>query len=303
MMKSKTLILILSCMTAGASVSAINPAIINKLGAPAEGLSLEWSDEFEGTALNRDIWNVEVNGSGCGNNELEFYVDNPDNVRVHDGNLVLTARRIPHRDKEFTSGRINTLGKYSPLYGVIEARIKLPVTANGLWPAFWMMGDDIREKGWPYCGETDIMEMGHSDGISLGCTDRLFNGAIHFGAAPEVHQQRVGASEHHVSLQDGEYHSFYCLWTPDVIEMYVDDCDTPYLSVGISQSNDPLQPGNYFHKPNFLLFNLAVGGDFTGIHDPEEISAVNSGPQNMMVDYVRVYSLPSGNLADNITDK
>ena len=109
-----------------------------------DGYKLVWKDNFDGSALNRDYWNVEVNGSGCGNNELQYYVDNADNVAVRDGNLVITARRQDYDGHAFTSGRVNTCGKVGFTYGIVEARIKLPKTANGLWPAFWMMGDDIR---------------------------------------------------------------------------------------------------------------------------------------------------------------
>ena len=127
-----------------------------------DGYKLVWKDNFDGSALNRDYWNVEVNGSGCGNNELQYYVDNADNVAVRDGNLVITARRQDYDGHAFTSGRVNTCGKVGFTYGIVEARIKLPKTANGLWPAFWMMGDDIKECGWPACGETDVLEMGAS---------------------------------------------------------------------------------------------------------------------------------------------
>lgn len=138
-----------------------------------DGYKLVWKDNFDGSALNRDYWNVEVNGSGCGNNELQYYVDNADNVAVRDGNLVITARRQDYDGHAFTSGRVNTCGKVGFTYGIVEARIKLPKTANGLWPAFWMMGDDIKECGWPACGETDVLEMGHADGIMDGTQERL----------------------------------------------------------------------------------------------------------------------------------
>lgn len=149
-----------------------------------DGYKLVWEDNFDGSALNRDYWNVEVNGSGCGNNELQYYVDNADNVAVRDGNLVITARRQDYDGHAFTSGRVNTCGKVGFTYGIVEARIKLPKTANGLWPAFWMMGDDIKECGWPACGETDVLEMGHADGIMDGTQERLFNGALHWVSAP-----------------------------------------------------------------------------------------------------------------------
>lgn len=252
-----------------------------------DGMKLVWEDDFDGSQLNRDYWNVEVNGSGCGNNELQYYVDNADNVGVRDGNLVITARRQDFDSHSFTSGRVNTLGKVEFTYGVIEARIRLPKTANGLWPAFWMMGADIREVGWPRCGETDVLEMGHADGIKAETQERLFNGAQHWGTSTDTHCQSVAASTHTSSLQDGEYHLFTVVWTPEVIEMYVDEADEPYLRSDISRGSDK---HDYFNKANFLLFNLAVGGDFPNIHNPANVTALpGDSASEMLVDYVRIY--------------
>lgn len=250
-----------------------------------------WEDNFNGHELDRTVWNVEENGSGCGNNELEYYIDSPANLEVRDGALVIKARRTPHGDSHhFTSARLNTRGKKAFTYGIIEASIKLPATADGLWPAFWMMGDIIHEIGWPACGEIDILEMGHADGIAAGSQDRLFNGAIHYGLRSSEHRQIVGPSTNAYSLQDGRFHTFRAVWTPEKIEMYVDSIAEPYLSVDITATTDATSPGYYFHQPHFILLNLAVGGDFTGIHDPAAISALpeDGSEAEMLVDYVRV---------------
>lgn len=254
-------------------------------------LTLSWSDEFDGNTLDRSLWNVEINGTGCGNNELQYYIDSPDNVAVRDGNLVLTARRAEHEGRAFTSGRINSRDKYTFTYGVAEARVKLPTTANGLWPAVWFMGNDISECGWPRCGEIDLLEMGHLDGIKDSTQNRLFNGAIHYGDG--AHQMTVGPATAPESLQDGEYHSFYLVWTPESIKMYVDDATEPYMSVAIDDTESMKSPGYYFHKPAFILFNLAVGGNFPDIHTPEGITALNASNGNaasMLVDYIRIYT-------------
>ncbi|MCD8395160.1 MAG: glycoside hydrolase family 16 protein [Bacteroidales bacterium] len=253
------------------------------------GYRLAWADEFDGPELDRSAWNVEINGTGCGNEELQFYVDSPDNVSLRDGNLVITARQQDYEDKHFTSARLNTWNKMTFTYGVIEARIMIPQTANGLWPAFWMMGNDLGENGWPACGETDILEMGHFNGIAAGQQDRLFNGALHWGTSADRHAQSVGDRVNPVSLQDGEYHTFYTVWTPEKIEMFVDDATEPYLSMDITERENPAAPGYYYHKPNFLLLNLAVGGCFPGILDPKDITALPDGKAEMLVDYVRVY--------------
>ena len=135
-----------------ACMSVWNMSAESPVSEKASGYTLVWSDEFNGSSLDRDSWNVEINGTGCGNAELQYYLDKPTNVCVRDGNLVITARKEKYQDKNFTSGRINTMNKVCFTYGVVEARIKLPKTANGLWPAFWMMGNDISTVSWPRVG-------------------------------------------------------------------------------------------------------------------------------------------------------
>lgn len=267
--------------------------------SPYPGYSLVWSDEFEGDALDRSVWNVEVNGSGCGNDELQYYIDSPDNISLENSCLVITARRQRHEDKAFTSGRLNTNGKMTFTYGILEASIRLPLTDGGLWPAFWAMGDDITSEGWPRCGETDILEMGHADGMAEQIPARLFNGALHWGTATDAHRQHVGVRRHTSSLQDGKFHRYTLRWTPERIEMFVDSETEPYLVQDISDRDNPEAPGYYFHKPNFILLNLAVGGQFPGILNPEEITALSAErPEaRMEIDYVRLYQ-PSRDLSN-----
>lgn len=272
-------------ITLTAALGAL-PAMAYDLG----DYSLVWSDEFDGDTLDRSVWNVEVNGTGCGNHELQYYIDSPRTVWVKDGRLHLTA--IPDRNltpggtHDFASGRINSKGKAAFRYGAVQASIRIPQTVGGLWPAFWMMGDDIDENTWPRCGELDILEMGHSDGVKAGTPDRLFNGAMHWG--PGRHHQIVGPMTAPYSLQDGKFHTFTLVWDADKIEMYLDELETPYLTQDIS-GTDRDDAGYYFHKPAFILFNLAVGGDFPGLHSPDQITALDGGPRSLEVEYVRVY--------------
>ena len=163
--------------------AGVAPEVVSaqSAGTATEGFTLVWQELFDADSLNRDRWNIEVNGAGGGNNELQYYTDRTENVRVENGCLVLTARREQYKNKNFTSGRINSKKLIAFTHGMIEASIKLPSTANGLWPAFWMMGNDYDEVGWPRCGETDILEMGNADGIKAGSQDRYFNGACHWG--------------------------------------------------------------------------------------------------------------------------
>lgn len=165
--------------------------------------------------------------------------------------------------------------------------MRLPVTDGGLWPAFWAMGSDIAEVGWPRCGETDILEMGHSDGMKEQIPDRLFNGAMHWG--DNGHRQAVAVSRTRPSLQDGQFHRLRLEWTPERIAMYVDSDPEPYMVQDLTDTDDV---GRFFNKPNFILFNLAVGGDFPGIHDPAAITALNDAnghSATLEVDYVRLY--------------
>ena len=266
-----------------------------------DGFKLVWQDLFDFGTLNPDRWNIEVNGSGGGNNELQYYTDRTENVRVGDdgkgnGCLILTARREDYNNRNFTSGRINSKTKVAFTHGKIEASIKIPTTANGLWPAFWMMGNDITELGWPRCGETDIMEMGHGDGIAAGTHDRLFNGALHWANADGSHAQYAGVSTNSYNIQDGEFHLFALIWDESEIRMYLDldrnPSAEPYLTMKVSEG----ELASQFHKPGFILFNLAVGGDFPGIHDAEGVTALNDGnsqSQSMFVNYVKVYEKTS----------
>lgn len=280
-----------------------------------DGYKLVWQDLFDGTELNMSRWNIEVNGDGGGNNELQYYTARPENVSVGDdgegnGCLILTAKKEVYNGKQCTSGRITTKNKIAFKHGKIEAAIKLPQTANGLWPAFWMMGNDFDQVGWPRCGETDIMEFGNATGIANGTQDRYFNGACHWGTAWNDHRQHANAITNSYSLQDGEFHIYTCIWDQDKVAMYVDldrnPNASPYYIMTIPETTtDQTHPGYYFHKENFILFNLAVGGNFPGIWDINSITALNEGnnyQQSMYVNYVKIYQKGTSDESTNFAD-
>lgn len=269
-----------------------------------DGYVLVWQDLFDAEELNPLRWDIEVNGAGGGNNELQYYTDRPENVRLGDdgegnGCLILTARRENYLGKNFTSGRINSKNRTAFTHGKIEAAIKFPSTANGLWPAFWMMGNDYDAVGWPKCGEIDIVEMGNAQGISNGFQNCYFNGACHWGQSwPAASYANSLARSY--SLQDGKFHVYTVFWDENSISMYVDldryPKQNPYyhMEIPANEPDNQWSPGNYFHKDNFILFNLAVGGDFTGIHQADAITALNEGNGNeasMYVNYVKIYQL------------
>ena len=265
------------------------PVVVN----PTGDYQLVWSDEFNGNAIDRDIWDIEVNGDGGGNNELQYYCEKAVTIgkEPKSGNqcMILTATKESYSGKYCTSGRVNTLGKVYFTHGKVEASICFPNTSNGLWPAFWMMGNDFSQVGWPQCGETDIIEMGNVNGTNNGTQNRYFNGASHYGTAWNVCEHKSQDHTAPYSIQDGEFHLITCIWTDEEVSMYYDldknPDRAPYYSLSL-QNNTAAQ---YFHKPNFIIFNLAVGGDFTNIWDINGITALAAGPRSMYIDYVRVY--------------
>ena len=262
-----------------------------------EDYVLVWNEEFTDGALDRSAWNIEVNGDGGGNNELQYYCEKGVSIERDpvEGKqcLVLTARKEDYMGKTCTSGRVTTQDRTTFLHGKVEARIWFPQTANGLWPAFWMMGNDISSVGWPACGETDIVELGHSNGFN-GTQDRYFNGASHWGPSWDKHYQYANSITNDYSVEDG-FHIWTCIWDEEKVEMYVDrdarPGTAPYYRMNIPQSADMADttPGKYFHKPNFLLLNLAIGGNFPGIWNINQITALQSGEKKMYIDWVRIY--------------
>lgn len=264
-----------------------------------DGYKLVWEDQFNDGALDESKWYIEVNGDGGGNQELQYY--RAENISVgpdEDGNgcLIITARRENFNGKSFTSGRLNTSDRYEFTHGKVEASIKLPSTANGLWPAFWLLGADYDTNGWPRCGEIDIMEMGNSGGISSGTQDRYFNGAAHWGFYRDgAYPNYANSKTNSYSLQDGEFHLFTLIWDENSLSMYLDmdkyPDNAPYYKMDINDTSDDWSTGHYFHHDFFIIFNLAVGGRFTGILNASGITALpqDGDEAKMYVDYVRVY--------------
>lgn len=298
-----TLLVVIASVFSGCTekVSA-GPEIPSEAGSgETAGYELVWEDGFNSGALDESKWQIEVNGSGNGNAELQYYRE--ENVSVDKdptdgrGCLILTAKRENYGGKSFTSGRLNTSGRYEFTYGKVEASIKLPRTANGLWPAFWLLGANYNNVSWPPCGEIDILEMGNADGIRAGVQDRYFNGACHWGYYQDNYAwypNYAKASTWNYSLQDGEYHLYTLVWDESAVNMYLDIDkypDTkPYFTMDItSRDNEQISAGFYMHHDYFIILDLAVGGRFTGILSPEGVTALNDGDRSMYVDFVKVY--------------
>ncbi len=250
----------------------------------AQTYHLVWADEFNGTKLSKN-WVIEETATPY-NNELQCYAKN--NVYLEGGNLVLEAKRQSRAGKKFTSGRVNTNGKVSFTHGAVRARIFLPKVSNGLWPAYWMMGSNT--AAWPKNGEIDILEGGEKHAIANGTQERAINSAIHWGENPGSHQQDYSVYTHNSTLT-GEWHIFTCVWDEQTVRCFMDDSATPYYTFPIARKGTA---GNYLQQAMHVLFDLAVGGDFPGILDPEKITALpeKTSSAKMLIDYVRVYQEP-----------
>jgi beta-glucanase (GH16 family) len=245
------------------------------------GYSLAWSDEFDGAAgaaPDPRSWWAETGGHGWGNRELQYYTADPGNAALDGaGNLAIVVRRPDPRlaarrygGSGYTSARLVTKGRVSLRYGLVRARIKIPFS-RGIWPAFWMLGQDFDQAGWPGCGEIDVME-------HFGTGPATVHGAVHgpgyCGARGVTGSREVGPS------LGSEFHVYSVCWEPGRIRWFADDA--PYHAVTPAQ----LRGRSWvFDHDFFLLLNVAVGG--TASRTPD--SSVTF-PQTMLVDYVRVYA-------------
>jgi len=303
---SLLLLLLISC---GGSTSDVNDTILSNSGNynnstinttpnnPTQSYSfnneLVWSDEFEqdGPVL-QDKWNVETippNNGSWWNGELQFYTDKEDNISVEEGLLKITAKYESYEGKNYTSARINTQDKFEFTYGRVEMRAKLP-NWEGMWPAFWLLGANIDEIGWPNCGELDILEHGDYVKDSTSNDPGLISSAVHYGPQDysrqttnvpgkiffDTGQERFIRSEKIIEKPFEEYHTYSMQWAPDKIQFFIDE--EMHLEFPMQSQHSP------FDKPFFLLLNLAVGGHWTDGYVASGFTEVT-----YEIDYVRVY--------------
>lgn len=234
------------------------------------GMTLAWSDEFTANYINTNNWSYDTGGSGWGNNELEYYTNSNKNAYTTGGYLVIEARKETMGTNNYTSARMISKDKKTFTYGRIDFRAKLP-KGQGVWPALWMLGNNIGTTPWPACGEIDIMEL-------LGHEPQKTYGTIHWGAAGGG-STHIGGNYSLSSLTfNDKFHLFSLKWEADKMTFLIDD--VPFFTANKSQVN-----GNYpFDKPFFFIMNVAVGGNWPGNPD-----ATTVFPQRMIVDYVRVF--------------
>lgn len=239
-------------------------------------MELIWADEFDGTALDTTRWSYDI-GHGCpnlcgwGNNELQYYTDAPENIRVENGRLVITAREDSVGGEDYSSAKIKSQWKGDFRYGRFEARMKFPTT-QGMWPAFWMLPTESVYGIWPQSGEMDIVEMiGRNPGQAVGTVHTGFPYAYNSGYY-DLPPGQIFADNFHVFAME---------WEPDTITWFVDGIQYHQLTPA------DIGPWAPFQEDFYLILNLAVGGNWPG--DPDATTVL---PQTLEVDYVRVYNRP-----------
>lgn len=272
-------LLYISCVLVAACVQSGARPIAPAASSTSDWV-LTWSDEFNGpngSAPDSNKWSVQSGGNGWGNHELEYYTSRSKNIHEENGNLVIEAVREKFIGpdgvkRNYTSARLKTEGHFSQRYGRFEARIQIP-SGRGAWPAFWMLGDDYSSRGWPDCGEIDIMESARAESGKI-------QGSMHGPGYSGVHPLTAAYQLPRGRFSDS-FHVFAVEWEPNVVRFYVDN------QLYAARTPADLPPGTrwVYDHPFFVLLSLAVGGDFPG--RPGDTQPF---PQRMLVDYVRVYA-------------
>ncbi|MTI29303.1 glycoside hydrolase family 16 protein, partial [Xanthovirga aplysinae] len=238
---------------------------------------LLWEDNFEwGEQPNQAFWNFEIGTghNGWGNNELQFYTNRKQNVRVEDGKLIIQAQKETYKGNGYTSARITTQKKKEFKYGRVEVRAKLP-GGTGLWPAIWMLGSNINQVGWPECGEIDIMEY-------VGFDPGVIHATMH---TPSSHGNSINSEEILVSDAEDAFHIYAMEKTVEAIKFYVDG--QLYYTYNPSTKDASTWP---YEQNHFLILNVAVGGNWGGKEGIDD----SVFPQQMEIDFVKFFGLPNG---------
>ncbi len=273
--------------SSGNSVTSSVVSITVSNPPPLAGWQLVWSDEFaqaNGSSPDSAKWGYDIGGGGYGNNELESYTSRTNNARIEGGSLVIEARLENYTGpdnitRNYTSARMLTRGKGSWTYGRIEARIKIP-KGQGIWPAFWMLGTNIDAGvNWPNCGEIDIME-----NIGKATEQAKVYGTIHGPQSGGDYNGGAGVGGNYslpVGVFADDYHVFAVEWTTNQFKWYVD------TNLYFTATPASLPGGGtwVFTNAQYLILNVAVGGNWPGNPDGTTVF-----PQQMLVDYVRVYA-------------
>jgi beta-glucanase (GH16 family) len=235
----------------------------------AQGYELVWFENFAGNELDSSSWTYETGGNWY-NNELQHYTDREKNIRLEDSKLIIEAHKENYGGNNYTSARIKTQGKKFFQYGRIDARIKMP-RGQGIWPAFWMMGENEPTVGWPRCGEIDVVEM-----IGGSNRERTIYGTAHWSHNGS-HAEFGGSNTLSSGYYSDEFHIYSIEWNEQEIKWLVDSNQYHVIDITPSELSE-------FHQEFFFLLNVAVGGDWPG--NP---NSTTEFPQRMEVDYIRVF--------------
>jgi beta-glucanase (GH16 family) len=247
-------------------------------GAPYGNMNIVWDDEFEGSAINTNIWTYDLGNGGSnpgwGNGEFEYYTSRTNNAFVANGCLHIVARKESTNGCNYTSARLKSQGLFSWKYGRIEWRAQLP-QGTGCWPALWMLGTNLTSVGWPECGEMDVMENNGSNSLTV-------QGSLHSGSDET-------ASYHFTEGNSvTNFHTYTLDWTTNAILFYVDGhlYENQTSWAGSTASPYPFP----FNQPFFFIMNLAIGGNYLGNPTTNSIDSGTTFPRDMQVDYVRIYN-------------
>jgi beta-glucanase (GH16 family) len=235
---------------------------------------LVWSDDFEENIINEDNWTFEIWDAGRVNNEWQQYVENTDNYKLENGFLHIIVTKTGANEKGgYSSTRLMSKGKKEFKYGRIEFKAKMP-KGVGTWPALWMLGSNINEVGWPKCGEIDIMEY-------VGFQPDTTHTNVHT-------KYQSGTTDFHVVTPlvsaEEDFHIYGLTWTSSKLEFYLDDPNNITNTYAPSVKTIDNWP---FDQPFFMIMNFAVGGNWGGKNGVDD----SIWPQEMVVDYVKVYQL------------
>ncbi|MFK8102588.1 MAG: family 16 glycosylhydrolase [Saprospiraceae bacterium] len=228
---------------------------------------LIWQDEFNSSQDLSEFWTFETGNNGWGNNELQFYLK--ENTYLQENHLVIEARKENHGGSLYTSSRMISKDKFDFQYGRVDIRAVLPY-GQGIWPALWMLGDNIFTAGWPQCGEIDIMEV-------VGHQPNTLHGTAHWSNQGGSHSYVGGSTTLATGSFSDQFHVFSIIWREDKIEWLLDD--QPYYELAITANEF-----SEFHNNFFLIFNVAIGGNWPGNPDASTVF-----PQYLLVDYIRVF--------------
>ena len=264
--------------------------------------TLVWSDEFNNAGTTNILpdaktWTYDTGFQCCGNNELETYCAagsatspcNPNNPNAYiDTTGILHIEGLNPSGSTYTSARLKSQGLFSFMYGRVEARMKLP-ESQGMWPAFWLLGNNIVTLSWPACGELDVME--HIDGSNpppyVGGTPPGYDwiaGSVHGGTSGS--NELNGTEQYHPSgFLASDWHTYGMIWKNGEVDFYVDDPSNTYATYKSTDSTWGAKGWPFDQGPQFIIMNLAIGGDWPG--NPNGTTVF---PADMQVDYVRIYT-------------